>query len=144
MEKASFFISRNALPSSPNCFLLQIMHFPLTLLSASLAGNRVCKIHLSTASLKDKQGQEIFFSCFFLFLQKFLQGIVGTNRKSGNWKWKELNKYISSLFPIRALALEFPKCENHSIGFYSRCSKKNHQKCWTKHGKSIIGIAAVF
>lgn len=26
-------------------------------------------------------------------------------------------------FPIRALALEFPKCENHSIGFYSSCSK---------------------
>ena len=42
MKKVSLIISGNALPSSPNCFLLQIMHFPLTLLLASLGSNQVC------------------------------------------------------------------------------------------------------
>ena len=38
----SLIILVNALPSSPNCFLLQSTHFPLTLLFASLGRNQVC------------------------------------------------------------------------------------------------------
>ena len=44
-------------------------------------------------------------------------------------------------FPIRALALEFPKCENHSIGFYSRCSKNKSPNVEKKHGKHLLDLS---
>ena len=43
------------------------------------------KYIFSTAPLKDKQGQVIFCSCS-LFRQEFLQSIIATYSKSGNWK----------------------------------------------------------
>ena len=80
------------------------------------------KYIFSTASLKDKQGQAIFFSCFFYFWKSFFRASLGQIVKEVIGNEKNWTKHFKP-FPIRALALEFPKCENHSIGFYSSCSK---------------------
>ena len=125
MEKVSFFISRNALPSSPNCFLLQIMHFLLHYFPLHWPAIEFAKYIFSTASLKDKQGQAFPFHVFsssFYFCKSFFRAWLGQIVKVAIGNERNWTKHFKP-FPIRALALEFPKCENHSIGFYSRCSK---------------------
>ena len=80
--RISLIILGNALPSSPNCFLLQSMHFPLTLLFASLGSNQVCIRFLHNNNSQvikhqfffttiivvvEKLGHVIFFAYYALF-----------------------------------------------------------------------------
>ena len=132
------------LASSPNCFLLQIMHFLLHYFPLHWPAIEFAKYIFSTASLKDKQGQAISFLCFFfifLFLQKFLQGMVGTNRKSSNWKWKELNKTFQA-FPHKGPRPRIPQVRKPLYWILLQVLQKQITKCWTKHGKSL-GVASV-
>ena len=125
MEKVSFFISRNALPSRPNCSFYKLCIFLLHYFPLHCPAIEFAKYIFSTASLKDKQGQAIFFLYFsssFYFCKSFFRAWLGQIVKVAIGNERNWTKHFKP-FPIRALALEFPKCENHSIGFYSRCSK---------------------
>ena len=125
--------------SSYKLCIFLLHYFPLHYPTIEFA-----KYIFSTASLKDKQGQAISFLCFFfifLFLQKFLQGMVGTNRKSSNWKWKELNKTFQA-FPHKGPRPRIPQVRKPLYWILLQVLQKQITKCWTKHGKSL-GVASV-
>ena len=106
--------------SSYKLCIFLLHYFPLHYPTIEFA-----KYIFSTASLKDKQGQAFPFHVFsssFYFCKSFFRAWLGQIVKVAIGNERNWTKHFKP-FPIRALALEFPKCENHSIGFYSRCSK---------------------